>query len=189
MRLSTVGIWLVCAGLGLSSAHADIRVEPKPMPWVVVDAEQETLTVMGAGMPLEIFEGVAFGGGGVGLKQRRGDEVTPRGEFRVSWINPGSRFRLFFGLDYPNLDHAEHAYRDGRIDRPTFLSIRSAALRGETPPQHTPLGGYIGIHGLGRADPEIHALFNWTLGCVAVDNGQIDRLSRWIRPGMRVEIR
>lgn len=170
-------------------AWADLRAEPKPSPWVVVDAEQQTITVMDRGRPLETFKGVAFGSAGVGHKVRRGDEITPRGEFRVGWINPGSRFRLFFGLDYPNLDHAERAYREGRIDRSTFVAIRDALLAGRTPSQGTPLGGYIGIHGLGGADPEVHALFDWTQGCVAVDNHQIDRLSRWLKPGMRVEIR
>lgn len=179
----------LCLSLAALSAQADIRVEPKPTPWVVVDSEQETLTVMGDGIPLEIFDKVAFGSAGVGLKHRRGDEVTPRGEFRLGWINPASRFRLFFGLDYPNLDHAEWAYRDGRIDRATLQTIQRSIAQGKSPSQYTPLGGYIGIHGLGRADPAVHAVFNWTQGCVAVDNQQIDRLSLWLKPGMRVEIR
>jgi lipoprotein-anchoring transpeptidase ErfK/SrfK len=60
---------------------------------------------------------------------------------------------------------------------------------GKTPPQHTPLGGYIGIHGVGSGDPEVHRAYNWTNGCVALTNAQIDILAEWARAGTPVEIR
>jgi len=51
------------------------------------------------------------------------------------------------------------------------------------------LGGGIGIHGIGRGDLDIHRQYNWTNGCVALDNDQITDLARWIGVGTRVVIR
>ena len=62
-------------------------------------------------------------------------------------------------------------------------------MTGDIPPQVTPLGGYLGIHGVGEGDPGIHADFNWTHGCIALTNQQIDDLAGWIRIGMRVVVR
>lgn len=158
--------------------------------WLLVDTRANTLSVMWGDRPVEVFDRIVVGSSGVGIKQRRGDNKTPIGVFRVGWINERSRFRTFFGLDYPNLDHAEQALRDNRIDWLTYQRIRAALLDGRTPPQDTPLGGQIGIHGVGNGDPAVHAAgINWTAGCVALDNRQIDALRPWVQMGMRVEIR
>ncbi|MCP5245074.1 MAG: L,D-transpeptidase, partial [Burkholderiales bacterium] len=47
----------------------------------------------------------------------------------------------------------------------------------------------IGIHGIGRGDPEIHDQFHWTNGCIALTNEQIDQLGKWLKPGVMVKIR
>ena len=60
---------------------------------------------------------------------------------------------------------------------------------GRPPPQDTALGGYIGIHGVGAGDPAVHEDFNWTEGCVALTDAQIDALLRHITVGTAVEIR
>ncbi|MDX1604976.1 MAG: L,D-transpeptidase [Candidatus Competibacterales bacterium] len=180
MRAGIV-LCLLAVLLGPASAAAE--------PWLLVDSRAGILRVMDSDGVRARFENPAFGVAGVGIKQRRGDGVTPRGTFRVAWINPRSRFRLFFGLDYPNREHATLALHDGRIDPPTYRRIVDALEAGRTPPQDTPLGGAIGIHGLGGGDPWIHANLDWTDGCVALDDAQIDALRHWIRPGMRVEIR
>jgi len=93
-----------------------------------------------------------------------------------------------FGLDYPNRDYAERAYREGRIDKPTYDTIRYALVAGVTPPQDTPLGGQIGIHGLGPADPSLHQVLDWTSGCIALNDQQIVRLAQWVDVGTRVVI-
>jgi len=167
--------------------------KPKPVvpaePWLLVDTKADTLTVMKGTRPLEVFHNIALGIRGAGIKYRRGDEITPVGKFRVGWVNPYSRFKLFFGLDYPNQEYADRAYQQGRIDAATHRRIVTALEKGKTPPQNTPLGGQIGIHGVGAGDPEVHEYFNWTAGCIALDNAQIERLSKWVRIGTQVEIR
>ncbi|UTW10533.1 L,D-transpeptidase family protein [Marinobacterium rhizophilum] len=157
--------------------------------WVQVDTRAQTLQVLDGDRVLDNFGRVALGVAGAGLKLRRGDDKTPLGSFRVGWLNPRSRFGLFIGLDYPNRDYAEAALRDGRIDSQTHGRIVAALDAGHTPPQDTPLGGQIGIHGLGAGNPEVHGLFNWTNGCVALTDAEMRRLAKWIEPGTRVEIR
>ena len=159
-------------------------------PWLLVDTKADNLVIMRGQQPVRVFHQVALGSSGAGLKFRRGDNKTPLGVFRVGWINDHSRFKKFIGLDYPNLDYAEQALREHRIDRLTYERIRAAWISGRTPPQDTPLGGQIGIHGIGFGDPSVHSAgINWTSGCVALDNRQIDALRPWVRVGMRVEIR
>ena len=159
-------------------------------PWLLVDTKADNLVIMRGQQPVQVFHQVALGSSGAGLKFRRGDNKTPLGVFRVGWINDHSRFKKFIGLDYPNLDYAEQALREHRIDRLTYERIRAAWISGHTPPQDTPLGGQIGIHGVGFGDPSIHSAgINWTSGCVALDNSQIDALRPWVKVGMRVEIR
>ncbi|PIE83006.1 MAG: L,D-transpeptidase [Candidatus Contendobacter odensis] len=159
-------------------------------PWLLVDTKADTLSIMQGGESLRVFNGIALGSSGPGLKRRRGDNKTPLGVFRVGWINDRSRFNTFIGLDYPNLEYARRGLKEKRINQHTYQRIRTALLDGRTPPQNTPLGGQIGIHGVGRGDPLVHeAGFNWTSGCVALNNQQIAVLRTWIKPGMRVEIR
>lgn len=157
--------------------------------WLLVDTRDRVLSVMGAEGPLVRFDGLAFGVAGVGMKHRVGDGVTPRGTFRLGWVNRASRFTLFFGLDYPNREHTALALHDGRIDQATHDRIQQALAAGRTPPQNTPLGGAIGIHGIGAGDPDLHGEFDWTDGCIAITDAQIRALDRWVRPGMTVVVR
>ena len=158
-------------------------------PWVVVDTRQGTLTVFSAkGKIVERLPYVAIGRGGAAKDRVHGDRKTPLGTFHVAWINPDSRFTLFFGLDFPTVEHADRSYRNRIIDRTTYHHLLDAALEQRIPPQNTPLGGRIGIHGVGDKDQRFHYTGNWTDGCVAVTNQEIIRLARWIHIGTKVEI-
>ena len=158
--------------------------------WLLVDTKADALIVMNGDRPVESFRQIALGSSGAGIKFKRGDNKTPLGVFRVGWINDHSRFKTFIGLDYPNPDYAERALRERRIDALTYERIRAAWSKGRTPPQDTPLGGQIGIHGVGAGNPGVHSAgINWTSGCIALDNRQIDALMPWVKVGMRVEIR
>lgn len=158
------------------------------VPWLMVDTRHQALKVMVGDHVQQVFRGIAVGRGGASELRYVGDGRTPRGVFHVRWINRHSKFHLFFGLDYPSRAQAEHAYHAARIDFDTYYRISRALLHGRTPPQDTALGGYIGIHGLGRQDPAIHRRLNWTEGCIALTNEQIDRLARWVSIGTRVVI-
>lgn len=156
--------------------------------WLRINTHTETLAVIQQGRIVEKLTDIAIGRGGVTRNRVRGDERTPLGQFRIGWINNSSPFHRFFGLDYPNRTYAERAYRDGLIGHHTLQRILRAFRDHAIPPQNTPLGGYVGIHGVGRGSLRIHRLFNWTEGCVALTNSQIDRLAPWIAVGTKVVI-
>ncbi len=177
------GLLLAVALYGSASAgSAESEV------WLLVDGGSHELRVMRGTKPLQTFRGISIGRGGIDYKRRRGDDVTPRGAFTVRWITEDSRFHRFIGFDYPSQEYAARGVREGMIDPQTYRAIVNALELGEMPPQHTPLGGHLGIHGIGGGDPKVHATYNWTEGCVALTNEQVDQLAQWVRVGTRVVI-
>ncbi len=157
--------------------------------WVLVDTEALTLEVLDGETSLLRVERVAIGRGGAGRDKLRGDKRTPLGSYRVAWLNPGSRFHFFIGLDYPTRGQVERAYGRGKLDDAEHRRLLRALYAGRLPPQDTALGGYVGIHGLGGADPGLHEISNWTEGCVAMTDDQVDRLRRYVAVGTPVIIR
>jgi murein L,D-transpeptidase YafK len=116
----------------------------------------------------------AIGPGGAGYKHREGDKVTPVGHYHVTMHQP-SQFHLFLRLDYPNAD-----------DRARFSTLMAS---GQLPREAT-IGGDIGIHG---APPQqewkaVHKTVDWTLGCVAVDDAEIDEIGSLVANGTAVDI-
>ena len=157
--------------------------------WLLVDTAARKIEVKKGEQTLEILNEIAIGRGGAGLKSHRGDNITPFGDYRIGWVGEKSSFRKFFGLTYPSIEDAEKALNKGVIDRLTYNRIITAHQFHGIPPQDTPLGGQIGIHGLGNADARIHKTFDWTHGCIALTNTQIDHLSQLVDTGTMVRIK
>lgn len=157
--------------------------------WLLVDTKARKIEVKKGARTIETLNSIAIGRGGAGFKSQRGDDITPYGDYRIGWIGEKSMFRKFFGLTYPSVHDADKALRQGIIDKMTHYRIVSAHLNKQIPPQNTPLGGQIGIHGLGHADERVHKVFDWTHGCIALTNGQIDHLSQWVDTGTVVRIK
>lgn len=157
--------------------------------WLDIDTGELTVSVMDGEAVTKTFESIAIGRNGASSSKLAGDQKTPLGSYHIRRIKTDSRFHLFLGLDYPNMDQATAALKAGHISSLEWQTINLAHLQGREPPANTPLGGYIGIHGIGSGDPAIHEDFNWTEGCIALTNDQIDDLVRWIKPGTRVEVR
>jgi murein L,D-transpeptidase YafK len=157
--------------------------------WLLIDTAARKIEVKKGGQTLEILNEIAIGRGGAGIKNHRGDNITPFGNYRIGWVGEKSSFRKFFGLTYPSVQDAEKALHKGTIDRLTYDRIITAHMFHQIPPQNTPLGGQIGIHGLGRADARIHKTFDWTHGCIALTNTQIDHLSQLVDTGTVVKIK
>lgn len=178
-RLLALIIYLLIATP--SSAHDDI--------WINVDTDNLTLAVMNGETIVIVFDNIAIGRFGASKVRMRNDDRTPIGSFRIGWIKEQSSYYRFFGFNYPNREVADVAFTENRISKETWQSIISAIERGRIPPQDTPLGGYLGIHGIGKGDRKAHEQFNWTNGCIALTNEQIDKLSKWLKPGILVEVR
>jgi len=157
--------------------------------WLLVDTRAMTLTVFQGDAVLRVYENIAIGSGGVTTDKKKNDEKTPLGAYRIARIAERTPFHRFFGFDYPTAEQARRAVLAGVIDERQYRAILRAVRRGEVPPGDTPLGGYLGIHGVGAGDPRIHADFNWTNGCIALSNEQIDDMAQWVKIGTRVEVR
>ena len=188
-QISTTHNWIIfLIGLcGLASFNSVAQTDSAI--WIDVDTNEHTLLVMQGETVRVIFKNVAIGRYGTTWTKMTRDDKTPLGKFRVGWVNEKSRYYRFYGLNYPNLDTAKRALDENRIDEETWLSILEAKNMGKARPRDARLGGHIGIHGIGRGDQEIHHQYNWTNGCIALTNEQIDQLDKWIRPGILVNIR
>jgi murein L,D-transpeptidase YafK len=174
---------LLCCSFFSFAAFAESDV------WLLIDTAARKIEVKKGGQTLEILNEIAIGRGGAGIKNHRGDNITPFGNYRIGWVGEKSSFRKFFGLTYPSVQDAEKALHKGSIDRLTYDRIITAHMFHQIPPQNTPLGGQIGIHGLGRADARVHKTFDWTHGCIALTNTQIDHLSQLVDTGTVVKIK
>ncbi|MDN3518438.1 L,D-transpeptidase [Aquisalimonas lutea] len=161
---------------------------PAAESWVLVDTHRQEMRVYADGEQVLHFPRIAIGRGGASRHRRQGDQTTPIGEFRIAWVNPDSRFHKFFGLDFPNFRHVRHAYNNGTMSLDEFLSVTDALKARRLPPQDTSVGGHIGIHGLGEGDPDLHRRANWTEGCIAITDEQMDQLAEYVEVGTRVVV-
>jgi murein L,D-transpeptidase YafK len=119
----------------------------------------------------------SIGPGGAGFKNREGDNVTPVGRYHVIGHQP-SKYRIFLRLDYPNAE-----------DRQRFAERKAT---GELA-KDARIGGDIGIHGTpqGHEYDEERAKFrgvDWTAGCIAVQDDEIDRIAAWVSDGTVIDI-
>lgn len=149
-----------------------------------------TLIVKQGDVTLRTFK-VAFGSGGKKAKLREGDHTTPKGTYSINIVRDSERFHLFMQLNYPNMNDAQRALKTKLISRKQYQDILDAQLEGRMPPQNTGLGGAIGIHGIGvetKDKIEIHQLADWTQGCIAMRNDEVEVLSRYISRGTKVTI-
>jgi murein L,D-transpeptidase YafK len=104
-----------------------------------------------------------------GAKEIEGDKKTPEGIYFINDKNPNSSYHKNLSISYPNKDNIEIANRLGKL-----------------------AGGDIKIHGLRNKIGFIgkfHRWFDWTLGCIAVTNNEIDELYQTVKIGARIEIK
>jgi murein L,D-transpeptidase YafK len=150
-------------------------------PEIIIKKKDRRLEVYDDGKLIKIFEFV-LGFAPVGDKEIEGDGKTPEGEFYVFTKNPNSRFHLSLGLSYPSRDDAERGLAAGLITKTERDEIVNAIDSKQMPPQKTALGGEIYIHGGGVER-------DWTWGCVALRNEEIEELFSAIPVGTKVVIR
>lgn len=167
------GLALAC-GPWLRGAMAD----EEPLPRGSVDR----LVIRKADHVLDAFAGdrllrryrVALGSGGAGPKRMEGDGRTPVGRYRIDRRSRSRAFHRFLHVSYPNAED-RRAYREARA-------------RGEIP-RGTGIGGDIGIHGESRSWVGApHKLVDWTAGCIALDDEEIEELFVAVRPNAVVVI-
>ena len=158
-----------------------------PGYWVLVDSKQNRLKLYNEKNVVKEFH-ASIGVNGSSFTRIMGDKRTPTGEFTINLFNPQSQFKKFFRIDYPRPDHVEKALKDKIITKKEYDYYWNYKRNRGYPPQVTKLGGQIGIHGVGRKDSWLHKKVNWTDGCVAITNQEIDDLSKYIGIGTKVVI-
>ena len=139
-----------------------------PVDLIRIDKSEHLMSVYRAGRIVREFR-VALGTGGPEPKVQQGDGRVPEGVYRITAHNPSSAFHLSLRIGYP-----------------TAEQVAAAARRGVNP------GGDIMIHGLPNAKGWIgakHTSVDWTDGCIAVTDREIEWLYRAVADGTPVEIR
>jgi murein L,D-transpeptidase YafK len=117
----------------------------------------------------------------VGDKIRQGDKRTPEGSYYICMKNPRSKYYLSLGLSYPGIEDAERGLEQKLITKGDRDRIIERIAKKSIPPWDTPLGGEIFIHGGGET-------WDWTYGCVALRNKDIEELFKVITVGTEVVI-
>lgn len=158
---------------------------------IIITKSSRKLEVMQGDRVIRKFT-ISYGKGHGATKREIGDNNTPTGRYRIVKFKPDSKFFFFMQLDYPNLLDAWYGYKDNIISSTDFRNIAAAFKDHRIPPQNTRLGGYIGIHGLGEVSTDIlkiHRTNNWTDGCIALKNEEINELRRYVSIGTTIIIR
>jgi murein L,D-transpeptidase YafK len=162
MRRLLIAASIVALALALRAAAIEPEVDR-----IVIYKQQRKLFLMSRGKEIKSYR-VALGADPVGPKQKEGDNRTPEGSYLIDYQNPKSRFYKSFHISYPNAQD------------------RAAAQKLGVKP-----GGDIMIHGLPRDYAWVgkaHTLHDWTAGCIAVTNEEIDELWRLVKIGTPVDI-
>ncbi|HEY8153724.1 MAG TPA: L,D-transpeptidase family protein [Myxococcota bacterium] len=131
---------------------------------------------------------VALGRQPVGPKTTKGDQRTPEGTYVVSGPAQRNRFHRFIPIDYPSRRDADIGLASGALSAAEHARIVARRAHDRPPPQDTALGGELGLHGEGTRWRGESAGLDWTLGCVAVRDHEIDFLAERVRVGTPVWI-
>lgn len=166
-----IGVHYSTLVLGLGIAATALAGDGPPLRQadrIVIEKSNHRLTLYAGERPLRSYV-VALGAGGLAPKRRQGDRRTPEGNYRIDWRNPNSAFHLALHVSYPSAADAV-----------------AARKHGEKP------GGDIMIHGLPNgmgAVGALHRRLDWTAGCIAVTDDEIEEIWRTVPDGTLVEIR
>jgi murein L,D-transpeptidase YafK len=163
---NSCAVALACIALLLPavvSAQAPTNVDR-----ILVEKSKRALTLLDGTKVVKTYK-VALGRNPQGAKDRQGDHRTPEGTYSIDVKKPDSRFHKALHISYPSQADREHAQKLG-------LSP----------------GGDVEIHGLGSMWGWLgaqHRRIDWTDGCIAVTNEEIDEIYPLIKVGTPVEIR
>jgi murein L,D-transpeptidase YafK len=130
--------------------------------------QERKLLLLSQGKEVRSYK-IALGSEPVGPKTRQGDHRTPEGIYALDARNPKSHFYKAFHISCPNSKDIAAANK---------LGVSS--------------GGDIMLHGLGKEHAWVgkaHVLHDWTDGCVAVTNEEIDEMWKMVRIGTPIEIK
>jgi len=143
-----------------------LRTEPADK--VLIEKQARRLTLLSNGEVIKTYK-IALGGDPIGPKERQGDNKTPEGTYIIDSRNSNSGYHLSLHISYPN-----------------EKDILRARELGVSP------GGDIMIHGIKNGFSQIgasHAEIDWTEGCIAVTNQEMEEIFKFVPNGTIVDIR
>ncbi|WP_440877639.1 L,D-transpeptidase family protein [Thalassotalea sp. PLHSN55] len=111
---------------------------------------------------------VAFGGSPKGHKEQEGDQKTPEGLYTLDYKKEDSSFYRAMHVSYPNKADLENAKRKG-----------------------VSAGGFIMVHGQKNRFGWLSSItqqFNWTNGCIALTNKEMDEFMSLVKVGTKIQI-
>lgn len=164
--------FLVSTIATLAMTTLSLAAEPQPptidkIDLVRVVKSERRMELLAKGRALRTYK-VALGANPVGQKQREGDERTPEGSYMLDWRNPRSA-----------------AYKSIHISYPDERDKAAARAMGVSP------GGMIMIHGqingFGWMSP-VMQWFDWTDGCIAVTDAEMEEIWTMVQNGTPIEI-
>jgi murein L,D-transpeptidase YafK len=166
-RTVLCGLTLLLPAL-LLLAHAQALTPEVHADQIIVIKSQHRMTLLSHGKPIRVYE-VALGGGGLAPKERAGDARTPEGHYVLDSKNTNSRFHLAFHISYPNAADRARAKKAG----------------------FSP-GGDVMIHGVEKKYEALGSLqhdYDWTEGCIALTNPEIEEFAKLVSVGTPIEIK
>ncbi len=150
----------------------------KPINPDTINADSVTLKVIKSKYSLQVFyKGKllktyksVFGPNHLQQKQQEGDRRTPEGTFTILNVKKHDKWDTFMLLDYPNEE--------------SYANFERCKINKEIP-SNARIGGLVGIHGIWKGgDQLIDMKHNWTDGCVALKNKDVEELSKMVKPGV-----
>lgn len=142
---------------------------------IVIKAEYE-LFLYKNGSLLQSFP-IELGLNPISDKYEEGDNSTPEGEFYICQKIPNSTYYKALLISYPNKEDADRGLKEKLISKSQYNEIQKAISKKEIPPQKTKLGGELEIHGNGHGiKANLKGGKNWTWGCIALSDNDIDKL-------------
>ena len=166
MRIRVLTGLAVCVFSALAFAQAADK--PLHADRVLVLKKERTLQLLSQGRVIKSYK-VALGGDPLGPKMRQGDHKTPEGIYVLNSRNEHSQFYKSIHISYPDAKDREAARKKG-------ISA----------------GGDVFVHGLPNGYGWIgasHRLKDWTDGCIAVTNAEMDEIWMAVADGTPIEIR
>ncbi|MFA6979976.1 MAG: L,D-transpeptidase family protein [Ignavibacteriaceae bacterium] len=160
-------LFLVLVALGYYFMPEKKLDTSKKIDKILVVKSKRLLTVFSKGEVLKSYK-ISLGGVPIGKKEFEGDKKTPEGIYTINDKNPNSDYHLNLAVSYPNQSDSLHAKQFGKS-----------------------AGGEIKIHGLPNGYGFIgkfQRFKDWTLGCIALTNSEIEELFYNVPMGTEIEI-
>ncbi len=135
---------------------------------VLINKSKRRMYLLSNGEKIKSYK-VALGGNPVGHKVKEGDEKTPEGNYFLDYKKEDSAFYRAIHISYPN---------DQDVARAAELGVEP--------------GGFIMIHGQRNGLGWVSAVsqfFDWTKGCIAVTNAEMDEIWKLVEVGTPIELK